>query len=1410
MNNHFGDNIFETLAECSERDTIALQILAAAYCPLTCTILNKVLKETGYHNMAVNSAWRNKLGKKELIIITNGRFRCAPRIVDSLAQKLALSKLYINVIKAIDIALTHDSHGRNFSKMRESRTSLYTANAAKTRGFLDTQQDHFSLCKQYPQAYVSLLEGELNWDWFATLADDIRFQLLHLMMRKIICNLSVVDTTLAEIKTELESSPKILKQAGGVCLLAEICVWQGEVHQAEKLLEGIETEKAWSLRARLAFLRGQDAAALEIYDTILIAQKNKASKGELICLDGEDFVFYLLCFLRQGQFSEFRKQSALAKKVFVNGRTTNVVLWLERVIDVREMRATLTIKEASAIFDEQNNGDILFLWLFISGLHWLDLQLDKTLDIPSAILALVMHATHHEIGWLAWEISSSPYYAERSSDPFINKMKEAPSYKEMIENNRKHIESMDLVSCLNLLKKEEVWERGLHALMNLNASSVAQNAHDSQRMAWLITTTHKGKNIAIEDIEPRLQKRNKNGKWSKGRKVALSRLLPTPVRNQELPFLNEQDKMICSCIKEEQVYEWYHHETSTEVNIFEALPVIAEHPLLFIGDTSIPFSVIKGEIVLQVLKEKENIRLRIEPFPDKKGIFSDDHEEEEGEPTNLSFLRWETPQRVVVYTLESEHLHIANILGEKGLLAPKEAEEQALGAISAIAPFLTVHSEIGGEGQQAAEVIEADARLHMHLQPIGQGLQLSCFVRPFGDAAPLLMHPAEGGETLFTEHEGRTLQSKRNLRDEEKRSQKLFSECAYLSEEEGWSWKIDDPQETLETLDVLQGFGDDLLLEWPEGKGISLAKKMDVGQFRVSMNKKNDWFEMQGEIEISENQVISLQQLMSLMQASPGRFVRLDNDQFISLSKALYERLDALQSITDKGRFHGLAAGAVDELTDGMKIRKNKNWQDHLSQLDEAQNFQPTLPSTLQAELRDYQQEGFAWMARLAYWGAGACLADDMGLGKTVQALALILSHALKGPTLVIAPTSVCMNWEAEASRFAPTLNLKDFAEGDRTVMINEAGPFDLIVCSYALLQRNGALLASREWQTVVLDEAQAIKNNMTKRSKAAMELNSAIRLITTGTPIENHLGELWTLFQFINPGLLGSLDSFNRRFANPIQLHGDKDIAKRLRQLIHPFMLRRLKSDVLKELPSRTEITMHIDLSPEELALYEATRRQALERIQQSTSSNPGEQQIRVLAEIMRLRRACCHPSLVMPGTKIVGSKLTAFGECIEELRENNHKALVFSQFVAHLHLLRKHLDDKGISYQYLDGSTPAAQRKKRVDAFQAGEGDVFLISLKAGGSGLNLTAADYVLHMDPWWNPAVEDQASDRAHRIGQKRPVTIYRFIAKNTIEDKIVQMHQQKRDLANTLLEGSDGGSKISLQEIMKLVEESAEG
>ena len=554
--------------------------------------------------------------------------------------------------------------------------------------------------------------------------------------------------------------------------------------------------------------------------------------------------------------------------------------------------------------------------------------------------------------------------------------------------------------------------------------------------------------------------------------------------------------------------------------------------------------------------------------------------------------------------------------------------------------------------------------------------------------------------------------------------------------------------------------------------------------------------------------------LLEYLEKSTTRFLEIKPGQFVELTRAFRKRLQALDRYSSrhgKGvRFHPLAALALEGFFQEVgTVRTDKAWKAHIAKLQTRTDPLQAVPSTLNAELREYQLEGINWMNCLSGWGVGACLADDMGIGKTIQALALLIRHAPHGPSLVIAPTSVCANWVAEANRFAPCLNPIVFGGNNRKKILEDAGSFDVLICSYGLMQQKkvAAMLSHVSWQMVVLDEAQAIKNFATQRSRAVMELTAAFKVILTGTPIENHLGELWNLFQFINPGLLGSLERFNKTFAIPIEKQGNARARKDLKRLIQPFILRRTKAQVLEELPPRTEILLNIDLSKEEMAFYEALRQQALERISSDDEGHEGQNHFKILAEITKLRQACCHSELVNKEISIASSKLAVFSEILGELMSNGHKALVFSQFVGHLSIVRKYLDESKIKYQYLDGSTPATQRQKAIHGFQAGEGDVFLISLKAGGLGLNITAADYVIHLDPWWNPAVENQASDRAHRMGQRRPVTIYRLITRGTVEEKIVQMHLRKRNLADSLLAGSDLSGKMSAKELLALIQES---
>ena len=376
----------------------------------------------------------------------------------------------------------------------------------------------------------------------------------------------------------------------------------------------------------------------------------------------------------------------------------------------------------------------------------------------------------------------------------------------------------------------------------------------------------------------------------------------------------------------------------------------------------------------------------------------------------------------------------------------------------------------------------------------------------------------------------------------------------------------------------------------------------------------------------------------------------------------------------------------------------------------------------------------------------------------------------------------------------------------DRATALAQIGANDVLVTSYAIVTLDAAELAAVPFATLVLDEAQAIKNAATRRSRAVRDLRAEVRIALTGTPVENHLGELWSLMRVITPGVLGSWEHFRDRFAAPIERTRSPARIAALARVVRPFMLRRTKAEVAPELPPRTEVTRLVEPSAKERTLYEAARLAAIEAI-----AAPRDEDARflMLAWLTKLRRLACHPRLFDAGSTVPSSKLAALLEIVEELAEGGHKALVFSQFTSHLALVREALDARRVRYEYLDGSTPADQRPGCVEAFQTGDAPVFLISLKAGGTGLNLTAADYVVHLDPWWNPAVEDQATDRAHRIGQTRAVTVVRLVARGTVEEQVLTMHADKRALAGVLFDEEHGApTKLTTEDLAALLRERA--
>lgn len=713
--------------------------------------------------------------------------------------------------------------------------------------------------------------------------------------------------------------------------------------------------------------------------------------------------------------------------------------------------------------------------------------------------------------------------------------------------------------------------------------------------------------------------------------------------------------------------------------------------------------------------------------------------------------------------------------------------------------------------QLAGPIEPIESELVLDLRPAaGAGLTIALAIHD--DRFRELMSPAHAPEIVSCLTEEGPIRLKRDLEAEKAAAEKVIEQFDLhrLTDEGVYRWIVDSDEAALELLAAFYEGGEATpRMIWPEGESIRVRGEITPSALRVQIDDRRDWFGLQGSISL-DGKDVPLAELLAAVSENRA-LVQVGDREFARISDAFRRRLQQLGDavVAERGslKVADAVVPAVQELiSDDVTLEATTRWHESIARLQSLQDWTPVKPADLSATLRDYQLDGYQWLARLSAWGVGGVLADDMGLGKTVQALGVLIDRASGGPALVVAPTSVGDNWVRETERFAPTLKPHLYRDMDRDKLIESAGENDLVIVSYQLLQRDAKRFASRKWNTLVLDEAQFIKNSQTKTSQAIRRIDADWRIGLSGTPLENHLGELWSLFRTLSPGLLGSWDRFRNRFADPIERHKDDQRRKSLARLVQPFILRRTKDKVLQELPPRTEITLKAELSKPERKLYEDVRLAALTELGGADQPQDGQRRIRTLAWLTQLRQLACHPRLVESSWKKSSAKLDLLMSLIEELHEGEHRALIFSQFVKHLSVIRESLDKQGISYQYLDGTTPAKERQRRVDAFQAGEGDLFLISLKAGGTGLNLTGADYVIHLDPWWNPAVEDQATDRAHRIGQERPVTVYRLVAEGTIEEQILDLHADKRELVAGVLDGTDRAARMNTEDLVRLIRE----
>ena len=1347
-----------------------------------CALGDKGYSRRDLHRLAGNAGWRGKSGRKlsskEISDIVNtlletgflqyGSYQYVQvdeEIQDWVVQELIRNGGFnslANIVQEADAPWYH----RNSNPRRDLRIAFY-------KGDFDTFLKGIAKSKELR---ATDFLRPFSRDIFDSLPEDIRRWYLI--------------ETVPRVLTTCASDPLILTlfeeliESGTVSDLQFFATWldlavaQGSLESLQ-MLDEVSVGKHNEVRGCIELLKGDVDQGMALLGPVMPGGKRRGKLGAALRLPG---LLASLVWLSKGGADAFERiDSAVRIGTSKNARYGRVMYIVGR--GAAFMQSPASAKAFTSSLQCYCDSPLETL---VVG--YLSRWLFTTDDVQSDLKGLEGAAEQLSAFGLSWFEAEAYGIAGKSRTAVA---------KNSADRSREIHSELGTSSLVDLSVPEPAWRRALNAVAALAEEDVVGEAAPSsasERLIWEWDT--RGHSI---DLTPFYQKQTRSG-WSGGRKVGLARLYDNFSDSAEFGFLTEEDLAICRTL-EMSTWRSYrgYPETSYSFSDNSVARALVGHPRVFVpGDRERPMEIVERTPQLKISKTTNgDVAVSIDPEPDDSAA---------------SYrMQVESTHKVTFVFFSNKQLRVHHTLGGT-LTAPSDAADQVMASVQKLTSLISVHSEIG-EVTHEGKTIAADAVPHIHLTPYLEGLKAEFFVYPFGDEGPSYQ-PGQGGDNIFARINGIPTTTVRDSAKELDGRDAILEACPGLSShsEDGISFCLATAEDALSALAELEAKVEskEVVLHWPRGKRLSLAGQVSTDSLHLKIRKDGDYFAASGSLSVNSELTLDLLQLIDLLEVRPSRFVELNDGRFLALTEALQRRIEELSLYGDRHskqnalRFPKVRATVLEALDATIGVKSDKHWKEWVKRIQGSNSLDVAVPHAVQADLRDYQQEGFLWSARLADWGVGALLADDMGLGKTLQALALLVHRASKGPSLVVAPTSVAYNWKREAERFTPTLKVSLFGDGDRTEQVGEAGPFDVLVCTYGLLNTEAERLRSTRWGTLILDEAQLIKNEATARSRAAKNLNADFKLMLTGTPVENDLSELWNLFDFLNPGLLGTRKQFQERFSVPIETQGCAKTRRSLKRLIQPFILRRTKAQVLDALPPRTEIVRKVVLTDEETALYEALRRRALEKLDEIGGAGPGH--IQILAEIMRLRRACCHPQLVLDDWAMPSAKLTLFSETIDELLANRHKVLVFSQFVDHLAILKKDLEQKGIAYQYLDGSTPKAQRKTSIDAFQSGEGDVFLISLKAGGLGLNLTAADYVIHMDPWWNPAVEDQASDRAHRLGQKRPVTIYRFITQGTVEEKIAALHSEKRALADSLLEGSDLSGKLSAEELLGLIRE----
>ena len=927
---------------------------------------------------------------------------------------------------------------------------------------------------------------------------------------------------------------------------------------------------------------------------------------------------------------------------------------------------------------------------------------------------------------------------------------------------------------LGMVQVKAPWELVVERLLASESQRMEPSDEGERRVMYVIQADG-------ESVELREQNRLRSGKWGLGKVMPLSRF-----SGGNESFMDRTDQAVLADLRFTQ---------STRLTVGIILPHLVGSDRVFTSEYT------------------PNRRVNIESQPPY--IMVEHTEEGFHLQSNVQFQELLSPTSVfhrddaMHYVYFPMKDHERSVLQE--LLSvtdfPAAAEPQLRKLLPMLRNVIEIHSDLIPD-ERELPVVQGQTSILIRLtpDPVTQTLfDADVMVRPLA-GGHMTTTPGQGDKVIIDENEDGRFRVERQFEGETQSLAILLDYCNIHGIK--LNGNLNGHLPTLQVLDLLAFVSSHMemsTVEWPEGERLKMRSTMGA-QWNISLKNRGRWFEIEGNVRLDDNEVLTAQQLLQAISGSHGGYVQLQNGDYLWLSEKLRQQLDTLESITTQTDGHAtiptLHTSILAQLLHGeIDIDHDTELNNMKERIEAADKMEVPVPKTLNATLRPYQKDGYEWLMRLSQWGAGACLADDMGLGKTIQTIAYLLQMADQGPSLVVAPASVVSNWKNEIERFAPTLTAYNMSEYyDRRPLVEQAEARDVLICTYGLLVSQAGLINARSWNVVCLDEAHNIKNRGTKTSAACMEIQATHRLILTGTPVQNHLGELWNLFQFINPGLLGTYEQFSQKYIIPIENMEERNRQNQLQALVAPFMLRRTKQAVVKELPDKTEINLTVELTPQEMALYEVIRREAEQKFKEE-----GEQlSVNALAEITRLRRTACSAELTDPTWTGGSSKVNAFKELVQDIVDGGHNVLVFSQFTGFLALIQKALEEIGLPYFYLDGSVPIKQREQLVADFQKGKRPIFLISLKAGGVGLNLTAANYVIHLDPWWNPAIEQQATDRAYRIGQTQAVTVYHLISHHTIEEKILRLHESKRAISESILEGADKNHRLTAKDMLDML------